>query len=296
MPLSGLAMQKFSAADGAHLAFRDEGQGLPLLALAGLSRDSRDFDYMSRHLPSGIRLVRLDSRGRGQSDWTGPGTYTLAQEAADAVALLDHLGIDRAAVIGSSRGGLLAMFIAATQKHRLLGVCLNDVGPVLERAGLERIGAYLGLKPTVNTLEEIADRMPSAMPGFRHVSDIRWAEETIRHFVQLDGCVGLTYDPDLRKAFDAAMAAPPGDAWPLFSACTGLPMALIRGANSDVLSRSTANTMLVREPNLMFTDVPDRGHIPFLDEPQALFCIWGWLEQAERFKRSIASANVDITC
>lgn len=95
-------MQKFSAKDGANLAYRDDGEGLPLLALAGLSRDGRDFDYLARHLPHDIRLLRLDCRGRGSSDWTGPESYNVGQEAQDALALLDHLGIERAAIIGSS--------------------------------------------------------------------------------------------------------------------------------------------------------------------------------------------------
>ena len=152
-------MKTFQAADGAKLAYRDEGHGLPLLALAGLTRDSRDFDYLAQHLPPDVRLIRLDSRGRGGSDWTGPATYAVGQEAADALALLDHLGLDRAAIIGSSRGGLLGMVIAATAKHRLLGLCLNDVGPILERDGLLRIGTFVGIDPTVTTLDEVADRM-----------------------------------------------------------------------------------------------------------------------------------------
>lgn len=289
-------MHRFAAADGAQLAFRDEGQGLPLLALAGLTRDGRDFDYLSRHLPQDIRLVRLDSRGRGQSAWTAPSTYTLAQEAADALALLDHLDIERAAVIGTSRGGLIAMVIAATQKNRLLGVCLNDVGPVLERAGLERIGAYLGQAPTVQTLEEVADRIPSTMPGFSGVSEMRWAEEAIRHFVQLDGRVGLTYDPALRVAFDTAMAAPPVDAWPIFDACLGMPLALIRGANSDVLSRATAEAMRARNPSMSCVEVPCRGHVPFLDEPQALNGIRDWLAQVTSFELGWVATVSDAAC
>lgn len=270
-------MHNFKAKDGARLAYRDEGQGLPLLALAGLTRDGRDFDYLARHLHDGVRLIRPDSRGRGESDWTGPATYTLPQEASDVVALLDHLNIERAAIIGSSRGGLLGMLLATEHRHRLLGVCLNDVGPVLERAGLLRIGTYIGIQPTVNTLEEIADRMPLAMPGFHHVPELRWSEEAIRHFIQYSNRVGLTYDPALRIAFDAAMATPVPDAWPLFDACAGLPLALIRGANSDVLARTTAEAMMQRRPDLLYAEVPDRGHIPFLDEPLALHCIHTWL-------------------
>lgn len=270
-------MQRFQVGDGAWLAYRDEGHGLPLLALAGLTRDGHDFDYLARHLPHDIRLIRLDSRGRGGSDWTGAETYTVAQEAADAIALLDHLSLERVAIIGSSRGGLLGMIIAATHKPRLLGLCLNDVGPVLERDGLLRIGQYIGICPTVPTLEEVADRMPAAMPGFSRVPEMRWEEETVRHYEQLPDEVGLTYDPALRQSFETAMAAPPADGWPLFEACEGLPLALIRGRNSDVLAAETAAEMRRRRPYMVFADVPDRGHIPFLDEPEALDCIRNWL-------------------
>lgn len=271
-------IQTFHADDGATLAYRDEGKGLPLLALAGLTRDGRDFDYFARCVRSGIRLIRLDSRGRGFSAYTGPATYTVAQEAKDAIALLDHLNIERTAVLGSSRGGLLAMVLAATTKHRLCGVCFNDVGPVLERDGLLRIGQYIGVPPAVDTLEEIADRMPGAMAGFHHVSTMRWAEEAIRHFVQSGTHVELTYDPTLRVAFDEAMSKPLQDAWPLFEACSGLPLALIRGANSDVLSKETAFEMMRRRPDIHFSEVPDRGHIPFLDEVESIECIQRWLE------------------
>ena len=276
-------MNLFHADDGARLAYADDGEGLPLLALGGLTRDSRDFDYLDRRLPAGVRLIRLDSRGRGQSAWSGPATYTVPREANDVVNLLDHLALDRVAILGTSRGGLLGMVLAATQKHRLLGLCLNDVGPVLERAGLQRIATYVGITPTVATLEEIADRMPQAMQGFRHVPPMRWVEETVRHYEQLDGRVGLTYDPDLRIALAAAMSAPPADAWPLFDACAGLPLALLRGANSDVLSHETAKAMRERRPDMCFAEVPDRGHAPFLDEQDATDCIHRWLDRVAEF-------------
>lgn len=270
-------MKTFRAGDGARLAYRDDGIGLPLLALAGLTRGSRDFDYLARYLPQGVRLIRLDSRGRGKSAWTGPATYSVGQEATDALALLDHLGVARAAIVGSSRGGLLGMVIANTAKHRVLGLCLNDVGPILERDGLLRIGAYVGIAPTVPTLQEVADRMQAAMPGFDHVPPMRWQEETVRHYIQRDDGVGLTYDPALRIAFDAAMAGPLPELWPLFDGCAGLPMALIRGAASDVLSRTTAEEMCRRRPDMLFAEIPMRGHIPFLDEPEALAVVNTWL-------------------
>jgi pimeloyl-ACP methyl ester carboxylesterase len=270
-------MDSFRAEDGVRLAYRDDGQGLPLLALAGLTRCGRDFDYVARHLPDGIRLIRLDSRGRGGSDWADPATYTVGVEARDALALLDHLGLARAAVLGTSRGGLLGMVMAATAPGRLMGLAFNDVGPVVERGGLMRIGTYVGIAPAVATLEEVADRMPAAMPGFAHVPPLRWQEETIRHYVQKADGVGLTYDPALRLSFEAAMAAPLPELWHLFDACAGLPLALIRGAASDVLSTATAEEMRRRRPDMIFAEIPERGHTPFLDEASAIAALRDWL-------------------
>ena len=136
-------MTRFTAPDGAYLAYADEGTGLPVLCLAGLTRTMADFDYMAPHLPP-CRLIRMDYRGRGASDWTGTASYTVAQEAVDALALLDHLGVARVAIIGTSRGGLIGMYLAGSAKDRLLGLCLNDIGPVLEREGLARIAVQVG--------------------------------------------------------------------------------------------------------------------------------------------------------
>ena len=287
-----MARGSFRAADGTRLAYRDDGDGQPVLALAGLTRDGRDFDYLARHLGEGVRLVRLDSRGRGGSDWADPETYTVAQEAQDALALLDHLGIERAAVIGSSRGGLLAMVMAATAPGRVAGICFNDVGPVLQREGLARIGTYMGVKPAVRTLEEVADRSPAANPGFGNVPELRWEEEAIRHFIQTEEGLDLPYDPALRVGFDRAMAGPLSDAWPLFDGCAGLPLALIHGANSDVLTRETADEMQARRPGLIRAEVPDRGHIPFLDEPEALEAIRRWLERCAALPEEAATEPV----
>ena len=273
---NALTLLHFSGSDGARLAYRDEGEGLPLLALAGLTRDGTDFDYLANELRD-VRLIRLDSRGRGGSQWTGADTYTVAQEAQDALTLLDHLKLERAAVIGSSRGGLLAMVMVAMQPGRVAGICFNDVGPELERAGLERIGAYVGITPAVQTLEEIADRMPAAMKGFSGVPAMRWAEEAVRHYIERSDGLGLPYDPDLKRSFEEAMAAPAVDLWPLYKSCCGLPLALVRGANSDVLSAATARRMADLCPHLRVTNVPERGHIPFLDEPEAMSVITAWL-------------------
>lgn len=270
-------MAFFTAGDGARLFYTDEGEGLALLCLAGLTRTGGDFDYLVPHLPGGVRLIRPDYRGRGRSDWTGTASYTVPQEAADALALLDHLGIGRAAVLGTSRGGLIAMYLAAVARDRLLGICLNDIGPVVEAAGLARIKDYVGRNPVAATHTEAAAKMPAVMEGFANVPPGRWLAEARRLYDETPEGLVNRYDPNLRRAFLAAFEGPPVDLWPAFDACAGLPLALIRGANSDLLSRETAAEMRRRRPDMIFAEVPERGHIPFLDEAESLDAIHRWL-------------------
>ncbi len=260
--------QHFTTPDGTRLAYAVQGSGVPLLCLPGLTRTMADFEYVLPHLP--CRVIRMDYRGRGGSDWTGAVSYTVLQEAQDALALLDHLGIDRFAVLGTSRGGLIGMLLAVLAKPRLRGLCLNDVGPVIERAGLDRIANYVGRNPAAADLEDYALRLGRNSPGFAHVPAHRWQAEAAKHAKMTAEGLQIPYDPALREAFMAGLATPPADLWPLFEAGAGLPLALIRGANSDLLAQSTADEMLQRRPDMIFANVPDRAHIPFLDEPESL--------------------------
>jgi pimeloyl-ACP methyl ester carboxylesterase len=268
--------QIFKSDDGTEIAYSDEGAGLPLLCLSGLTRSMGDFDYLRPHLPP-LRLIRMDYRGRGASGRSGAASYTVPREARDAVLLLDHLGVDKAAVLGTSRGGLIGMFLAATAKDRLLGLCLNDVGPVVEKQGLTRIFDYLGRNPAAKTHAELASKLPNLMPGFSDVPEGRWLAEAQLHYVETPMGLSITYDPTLREAFMAAFSGPEVDLWPLFDACAGLPMALLRGANSDLLSRETAAEMQRRRPDMLFAEIPNRAHIPFLDEAQSIALIRAFL-------------------
>ena len=272
-----MTLHQFTASDGARLAYRDEGAGLPVLCLAGLTRSSTDFDFLVPHL-DGVRLIRADYRGRGGSDWTGAETYTIPRETQDALDLLDHLGIGQAAILGTSRGGLIGMALAATSRDRLSGLCLNDIGPVIERGGLDRICDYVGRNPAARTIDDLAARMPRTMPGFDGVSPERWTDFARQLYEETETGLAIRYDPALRESFLAGYRAPVADLWPLFDACAGLPLALIRGANSDLLSPETAAEMQRRRPDMIFADVPDRAHVPFLDETESLQAIRAWLE------------------
>ncbi|HEY0213610.1 MAG TPA: alpha/beta hydrolase [Paenirhodobacter sp.] len=270
-------MAFFIADDGARIAYQDHGMGVPVLALSGLTRTMADFDYVAPHLP-GCRLIRMDYRGRGASDFTGAATYTVMREGLDALQLLDHLGLDRAAILGTSRGGLIGMYLAYTAKARLSGLCLNDVGPVLEHAGLMKIFDYLGRNPAAKTVEDLIARMPQMKPGFANVPPSRWASEVAHHYALRGDRPVINYDPALRQPFiDAFQGETIPTAWPLFDACAGMPLCLIRGENSDLLSTRTAAEMLHRRPDMIYAQVPDRAHVPFLDEAPAIAALRDWL-------------------
>lgn len=269
---------RFTASDGVGLAYDDtHPQGhpdpamVPVLCLSGLSRNARDFDYVLPHLGPG-RVLRLDYRGRGRSDYADPGTYTVPTEARDALELLDHLGLERAAILGTSRGGLIAMFLAATAPGRLAGVCLNDVGPEIAPKGIEDIRAYLGRNPAATDINTLARERARIAGGFVGVPHARWLDEVRHNYREEAGRLVIDYDPRLREAVLPSLDRPV-DLWPLFEALAGLPLALIRGANSDLLSPATAAEMRRRRPDMIFAEVPDRGHVPFLDEAESLAAI-----------------------
>lgn len=264
-------MPYFNAADGARIHYTDEGNGIPLLCLAGLTRNGNDFNYLVPHLPP-LRLIRMDYRGRGKSDWTGAETYTVMQEGADALALLDHLKLESAAILGTSRGGLIGMYLSAVVPDRVRGLILNDVGPVIDPLGLDRIKDYIGVRPQARTHAAAAVALEHVMEGF-DAPPSRWMQEAKTHFIQTDQGLDINYDPALRSAFHAAMSGEQVDLWPMFEACKGKPLALIRGANSDLLTQVTADEMSERIPEMIYEEVPDRAHIPFLDEPESISAI-----------------------
>jgi pimeloyl-ACP methyl ester carboxylesterase len=269
-------MPKFQTSDGISLHYEDEGEGLPVLCLSGLTRTVGDFAYVAPHL-EGVRLIRMDYRGRGQSDWAAHETYTIPVEGRDAVELLDFLGVEQAAILGTSRGGLIAMGLAATVKQRLLGVALNDIGPVIDPAGLKVIEGYLGRKPSWQTLEEAEEKRAQVMAGVANVPQSRWREEVRLHYRETEGGLQITYDPKLRDAVLGAGAQQVPDLWPFFDAFAGLPLCCIRGENSDLLSAETLAEMTRCRPDMIVAEVADRGHVPFLDEPESLAALQAWL-------------------
>ncbi|NDV50498.1 MULTISPECIES: alpha/beta fold hydrolase [unclassified Salipiger] len=272
-------MPEFTTSDGLSIHYTDEGHGIPLLCLAGLTRDGRDFDYLAPHLdPAKVRLIRMDYRGRGQSDWTDHTSYTIPIEGRDAVELMDHLGLKQVAVLGTSRGGLIAMVLAATVKERLLGVALNDIGPEIGGEGLAVIKDYIGRNPAWQTHAEAAEKMAMGMTAFKDVPPGRWMEEVTKFYRETPEGLRIQYDPRLRDAVLEAGAQPAPDLWPLFDAFKGLPLCALRGGGSTLLTAETFAEMQRRRPDMIAAEIPGRGHVPFLDEPESLGALRRWLK------------------
>ncbi|MEM8957885.1 MAG: alpha/beta hydrolase [Pseudomonadota bacterium] len=274
-------VQFFTADDGLRLAYDDAGDGIPVICLAGLTRNMTDFDFVRPYLLDRCRVIRMDYRGRGRSDFdSNYQNYNVLREAQDVIGLMDHLGLEQAAILGTSRGGIISMILAGSHKERLLGVCLNDIGPLIEPEGLAYIFGYLGVTPKYQTYEEAADGMIEAnAKRFPGVSRDRWRAHAEHLWREKPDGLALRYDKLLRRILMEQSASDTmPDMWLLFEALKGVPIALIHGANSDLLSQETAAEMQRRRPDMPYARVADRGHVPFLDEPEALNLISQFLE------------------
>ena len=274
-------MREFTTSDGLTLHHLDApGEGPPILCLPGLTRNAFDFDELAAALP-GRRLIRLTFRGRSPSDYDPDWrNYAIGVEAGDVAAFLDWLGLDRVVIVGTSRGGLVAMALAATAKDRLAGVLLNDVGPEIAAEGLDRIRTYVGVAPRAASFEALAGGLGAMLgPQFPDLGPADWLRLARRWFVEgPDGRPALAYDPALGRAFGADYADPE-PMWREFDALAGVPLAVVRGETSDILSRETLAEMARRRPDAIVAEVPRRGHVPFLDEPEALDALRGLLER-----------------
>ncbi len=273
----------YRSTDGLRLHYREyPGPGtprLPVLCLPGLTRNARDFETIAPRLAAERRVLCADLRGRGRSQhdphWENyrPPTYV-----ADVLALLEHAGVERLVLLGTSLGGILSMFIAAARPAAIAGVILNDVGPEVAAEGLQRIAAYVGRHAPVRTWAEAVAQARAtyghALPG---LSDAQWEAMARRAYTEVDGVPRLDMDPRIGDAVRAASAEAAPDLWPAFGALRAIPTLAIRGALSDLLSAETFERMARVKPDLETVTVPDRGHSPLLDEPTCLTAILAFL-------------------
>ena len=285
MDLSDWQDRYFASADGLRLYYRDyaalEAGRVPVLCLPGLTRNCRDFAATALRLRHTRRVLCPDLRGRGRSqhdpNWQNyhPGTYL-----TDIARLLEHARVQRVVLLGTSLGGILSMLLCATAPRLPAGVILNDIGPEVAAAGLQRISSYVGRSAPVRSWDEAAAQMRAtyglAMP---EASDEDWHAFARRSYTEVDGAPRLDVDPGIGEAVRAAPAGTAPDLWPVYAALQPLPALAIRGEVSDVLSEATFQRMAREKPDLVRITVARRGHPPLLDEPECVAAIDHFLAQ-----------------
>jgi pimeloyl-ACP methyl ester carboxylesterase len=271
----------FTTHDGLELFARTRGpldsRATPLLCLPGLTRNSRDFEPLADAMIGEPRLfATFDYRGRGRSQYAEPSTYTPHHELTDAIALMDRLGLNQVCVIGTSRGGIIAMLMAAVHSPRIAGAVLNDIGPRLEPEGLLRIVKLLSQPARFGSWAEAISSLRSNNPGMEGLTDEAWGAFALRIFREEHGLIRPDCDPRLADHFPTAEEIRAGkvkDLWELFAAMKNRPCAVLRGENSDLLSAATVEKMKLVHGGLKAVTVRGRGHVPFLDEPESLEAI-----------------------
>jgi pimeloyl-ACP methyl ester carboxylesterase len=284
-----------SAPDGLRLHVREYGHAdspaLPVVCLPGLTRTAADFDALApalAHSKPRRRVIAIDSRGRGQSEYdANPKNYNVGVELADVVAVLNALEIKQAVFIGSSRGGILTMLLAAAHLETIAGAVLHDIGPVIETEGVSRIKSYVGKLPQPQNLEKGAEILRGLFAAqFPKLTAMQWLGAAQRTWKLENGKPVLTYDAALAETladFDIERPLPP--LWKEFDALARVPVMVIRGANSDIISADTVAAMRARHPDLESIDVPDQGHVPLLEGAELLRRINSFVLKCERAAR-----------
>lgn len=269
--------RNWPSADGLSLHFRDYpgdgGTRPPVICLHGLTRNARDFDELAPHIAaSGWRVLVPEMRGRGRSAYaTDPASYTVPAYVADLLALLAQEEIDRFVAIGTSMGGLMTMAIAGLTPERIAGVVLNDVGPVVETQGLEKIKAYVGQGksfPTwVHAARALAELHGDTHPRYTLDDWLAMAKRTM--ILVSNGRIAFDYDMKIAEPIMASdEGTVPPDLWPMVRAMAGRPAVLVRGELSAILSAGTFAQMTAALPGARTVTVADTGHAPTLDEPE----------------------------
>ncbi len=279
---------RYLSQDGLLLYYREYGDVTspctPILCLAGVTRNSADFHDLARHLSPHHRVLALDLRGRGQSEYDpDPSHYRPTTYLSDIAHLLTAANCNHVIVIGTSLGGMLAMAMGATKPTALKGVILNDIGPEIDNVGLDRIRGYLGKASTPSTMEEAAENMKAiygaAFPDLGFDSWLAQAKNS--YTIDPNGKLILSYDADIASnAGDVSDL----DLWPFFNALLHIPLLALRGELSDILNAKTLQNMQAANPNMTAVTIENRGHAPLLDEPDSLAAIDAFISSIEKSK------------
>lgn len=269
-------------------------QKTPVLCLAGLTRNSRDFHDLASYLahgPEGRSVYTLDYRGRGKSDWDRNWkNYAVPVEALDVIDFLTFAELKEVAIVGTSRGGLITMIMAALQPSTISSVVLNDIGPVIERDGLMRIASYVGRVPLPRDWREATQVVRDVnRRSFTAIDDDVWEEVARQWYNEKRGKPSPGYDPQLKNAL-SVLDGPVPELWPQFEALSRVPVMVIRGQNTDLLSEATIERMAQRHARLERYTVPGQGHAPLLKDIASQQVIAEFFERADASVHARAAA------
>ena len=275
----------FTVRDGLKLHFRDypgDAGKPPLLCLPGLSRNARDFAGLAERYSPRFRVLALEFRGRGLSEYDPiPARYVPPTYAHDVIELLDKLAIPQAIFVGTSLGGLVTMLMAVMAPGRIAAAILNDIGPEISDAGVDRIKTYVGSGQRFKSWDEAAETIARNVQAFENYTHDDWVRMARRNCREENGEIVFDYDMAIALPFNTPSAAPQFDMWPLFAALAQKPLLVIRGAKSDLLSAAAAEKMQAAAPNMKLAVVPGVGHAPELSEPEAVAAIDAFLGEIE---------------
>ena len=273
----------YHSADGLRLYARDYAcrdldrqDPATVLCMHGLTRNSADFAGLADHLCERFRVISVDQRGRGRSDYDSVvANYTPVTYVQDMFTLLEQLDVAEVTLVGTSMGGLMSFMMAAMQPERVHSMIINDIGPEVDTRGLDRIKGYVGKTgPVSNWDEAVAQARMINGAAFPDFSDEQWLDFTRGVYYEEDGVPVMAYDPAIAQPMaDEDSGAVPDDLWPLFESSAAIPMLVLRGAFSDILSRDCVEGMRARHNDLQVAEIPNRGHAPTLTEPASLAAI-----------------------
>lgn len=272
--MADFADRYWTSADGIKLHYRDYAgphDRPPILCIPGLTRNARDFEPVADRYAGAWRVIAIDLRGRGGSGIDpDPKNYAPAVYVADVLKMLDQLGIADAVFVGTSLGGLCTMLLASSDSERIAGALLNDIGPVIDEAGIERIAGYVGQDKRFASWDEaIAEVRARSADCHPRWNDGEWTRFVQRICREEGGSIRFDYDMAIAENFRRATAMPPVDAWHLYRALDGRPVTILRGALSDLLSAETAEAMAAALSDAELVTVPDIGHTPSFEEPES---------------------------
>ncbi|RJT34947.1 alpha/beta hydrolase [Mesorhizobium waimense] len=289
----GFADFFYTAPDGLRLHARVYGEAnsghWPVVCLPGLTRNARDFHELALHLSrqekNPRKVIAFDYRGRGQSAYDPDVShYNVGVEAGDILAGLAGLGIEQAAFIGTSRGGLIIHVLGALRPTVLKAVVLNDIGPVIEAAGLAHISSYLERTPKPKTFAGAVDAQRGAHGAdFPALTEADWERMVSALYRGVDAGLVPDFDPNLVDTMAGLdFSNPLPDLWPQFEALAAVPLLAIRGGNSKLLSAGTLEEMRKRHPGMETITVDGQGHAPFLETGSLPDAIAAFLDRAEQ--------------